>query len=141
RGPPARRGHGGCRSGPRTLRRWLGSPRAGRRAAAAGRWRGGRVRRSSRRPRRRARRTAGARATGRGAPRRSGRSRRLPGEERRSVFWDVALRPQALALGAEAAQLLLEGRELAVPGEGLIALGFQGLLPGAGPGLVGAEGA
>jgi hypothetical protein len=47
----------------------------------------------------------------------------------------------SLVLGAETAQFLLEGRELAVAGEGLVARGFQGLLPGAEQGFVDAEGA
>jgi hypothetical protein len=46
-----------------------------------------------------------------------------------------------LVLAAEAAQLVLEGGELAVAGEGLVALVLDGLLPGAEQGFVDAEGA
>jgi hypothetical protein len=61
-------------------------------------------------------------------------------EERRRFFYNVALGLEALVLGAEA-QPLLDGREVAPAEEGLVALGLEGLLPGAEEGLVDAEGA
>src|SRR5260370_42709186 len=51
------------------------------------------------------------------------------------------LRPQALVLGAEAAQLLLGERELPLSGEGLFALVLEDLFPGAQQCLVDAEAA
>ncbi len=44
-------------------------------------------------------------------------------------------------LGAEAAQLLLHGRRVALPGEGIGALALEGEFPGAEAGLMHAEGA
>src|SRR5262249_40412735 len=61
------------------------------------------------------------------------------GEEGRRFFYDVALPRHAAVLGPEVADLVLQGAELAVAGEGLVALVVQGLLPGAEQGFVNAQ--
>ena len=112
----------GGRSVPGTRRGWPGSRRRGPGVAAGVRWQAVAARRSSQRENLRAFRRVDERATGPGAGRGSGRSCRLPGEERRRFFEEVTRRQQSLVVGAATLDLGREGRERALAGEGLFAL-------------------